>query len=285
VHWHIETKVCPKIALLYRTDCDRDRLVAPYFNHRNKMINCLPVNLGGLVLSQALLFSALLLMAVTTSVAVATSYYLYRWRRLLTVHGKVVTVPEELIAHLAAFGKELRAIHSSILEANSDQTEQCEQFSRQINKSQDSISHLFETTVSLQGALDQRDAEIKRLKLGYDAELIRRFVARFIRVKNAVSDAESSAAINANTLQQISRLLNDALDECGVEEFRPKIGDDFRTAVGVADNPRLLDTQDEGQNFKIAEVLESGFRFRNREDDNVIVPARISIFLARTSGA
>jgi molecular chaperone GrpE (heat shock protein) len=237
------------------------------------------------LLSDALVLSALFAMAVATSIAVITSYYFYRWRRFLSLEGNVVTIPEELIARIAAVSKELRAIQSTIVTTGADQTKQDAQLSQQIEKTNKSVSQLFETMVSLQTALDQRDAEIKRLKQGYDAELIRRFVARFIRVKTAILDADSNEAANPNTINQISRLLDDALDECGVEEFRPRIGEDFRLAAGVADNPRVVETKDANQNFKIVDVLEPGFRFRNRAKDDIIISAKVSIFVARSSGA
>jgi hypothetical protein len=158
------------------------------------------------------------------------------------------------------------------------------QITQSVGKTTKDIAQLFETTVSLQNALDQRDAEIKRLKQGYDAELIRRFVARFIRVKFALADAESGGAADHATLHQIGRLLDDALDACGVEEFRPKVSEDFRTAVGVADNPRIIQTEDLNQNFRIADILEPGYRFRLGSKNNIVMPARVSIYLARTSG-
>jgi glyoxylase-like metal-dependent hydrolase (beta-lactamase superfamily II) len=45
---------------------------------------------------------------------------------------------------------------------------------------------------------------------------VRRFVGRFIRVKQAVSDAKTYVGTDMNTIDQIDRLLDDALDECGV---------------------------------------------------------------------
>ena len=77
------------------------------------------------------------------------------------------------------------------------------------------IAQLFEASATMQSALDKKDMEIKRLKEGYDTELIRRFVGRFLRVKGAITDARSSHdTIDINTINQIGRLLEDALDEC-----------------------------------------------------------------------
>jgi hypothetical protein len=235
-------------------------------------------------LSDVFALTALLAMAIATSIAVATAYYLYRWRRILSSDGKVLTVPEELIARLATIDDELRALKLAISTADADQKKQRSQIHQAVDKTNKVIAQLFETSATMQSALDQRDLEIKRLTEGYDAELLRRFVGRFIRVKAAISDAQSSVATDMSTINQIDRLLEDALDECGVEEFRPKINDDFRVASGVADNPKVIETTDASKNFQIVDVIEPGYRFRNSTSGEIILPARVSIYVTRNSG-
>jgi hypothetical protein len=70
--------------------------------------------------------------------------------------------------------------------------------------------------------------------------------------------------------------LNDAFDECGVEQFTPKIGSDYRNAQGVADNPRVVHSNDSVEAFSITEILEAGYRFRDNPRE-IIVPARVCI--------
>ena len=230
-----------------------------------------------------LMLAAVVVMALTTAIATNTSYYLYRWRKTLPFEGKVITVPEELIAQLESVHNAVSGVQKTIAKTGADQKSRDAHIGQTIGTTNSAIGQLFETTVSLQGALDLRDAEISRLKQGYDAELIRRFVTRFIRVKIAVADAQTSHP--DATIHQIGRLLDDALDECGVEEFVPRIDDDFRTAIGVADSRRVISTAEEAQHFKIAEILEPGYRFRSGGKESVLLPARVSIFLAENSGA
>jgi len=237
------------------------------------------------MLPSALMLSALIAMSLATFVAVVTSYYFYRWRRIIAFEGKVVTVPEELIAQIAAFRADLKTVQSAVDNARSDQKKRADHFLQQIGKTDKVVEQLLETTLSLQSALDQRDAEIKRLQRGYDAELMRRFIGRFVRVKIVVADTESQSVFDRSSVHQIRRLLDDALDECGVEEFSPKIGEDFRTATGVADNPRIVETADANKNFQIADILEPGYRFRNFASDNIILPSRVSIYVVRHVGA
>ncbi len=227
--------------------------------------------------------SLLLVMAVATAIAVITSFFFYRWRRLVALNGQLIAVPEDLIAKLTAIGQELKTFRVAINDTKVVQAKTGKQVLEDLAETNKSISQLFETAVSLQGALDTRDLEIKKLREGYDAELIRRFVTRFVRVKLALIDIDPGIEPSQH-LQQVARLLDDALDECGVEEFRPNLNDDFRTAPGVADGPRQVETDDSGRAFKIAEIIEPGFRFRTGTN-NVIVPAIVSIFVARRSGA
>jgi flagellar hook-associated protein FlgK len=235
-------------------------------------------------LGNILTFAALLAMAAATSIAVATSYYLYRWRRILSVEGKLLAIPEELIARLATVDSELKALRSAVSRTDTDQMKQRSQMHQAIDKTNQIISQLFEASATMQNALDQRDGEIKRLREGYDAQLVRRFVGRFIRVKQAVRDAKTYVGTDMNTIDQIDRLLDDALDECGVEEFRPKLNEDFRVAAGVADNPQVIETADASKNFRIVDVLEPGYRFRNGAEREIILSARVSIYVARNIG-
>src|SRR4051794_12381229 len=232
-------------------------------------------------LSDFVVLVLLFTMAVATAISIVTSYYLYRWRRIVAFDGKLITVPEELISTLTILGKGLKAVQRAVGAVGSDQKRQENNILLEVGNTNKAIKQVLESAVSLQGALDQRDAEIERLKQGYDAELIRRFVARFIRVKIALSDAQATGATGANTLHDIHRLLDDALDECGVEEFRPQISDDFRTAAGVGDNPRIVQTEDVSQNFRIADILEPGYRFRTGPNRDVILPAKVSIYVTR----
>ncbi len=236
------------------------------------------------LVSTSALLGTIISLALATTIAVLTSYYFYRWRRTLTFEGKVLTIPEELIATIAALSKQTFEVRSEFKANVSEQKAQAKHFAEALSKTNQSIGQLFETTVSLQRALDQRDAEIDRLRAGYDTELIRRFITRFIRVRIALVDSESPGTSDSN-IAAIRRLLDDALDECGVESFKPKIGDDFRSAPGVADNPRVIPTADASQNFKIVEILDPGYKFRTVSGNNVILPARVSINVMSNSGA
>ena len=173
-------------------------------------------------------------------------------------------VPEDWAKHLdvqsVGLNKLIQALHQAIkgLFSNSEHT------SKQ-------ISTLSETFMTLRSVIDDRDSEIKRLKRGYDRDIYARFLSRFIRLDIAIREQQS--------IEMLSRLSQDALDECGIESFSPAIGSDYR-ALGkqVADNPKSITTNDPTQNFLVAEVLERGYALRSPEGLEIHIPAKVSIF-------
>ncbi len=147
------------------------------------------------------------------------------------------------------------------------------------------IVNLSETFMTMQRALDEREGEIRRLKRGYDNDIYRKFVSRFIRVDQAVEDFQRAGGADQTGLEQIRRLLGDAFAECGVECFQPQIGEDYREADGVADKPKTVNADRPEDAFKIAEVLESGYLIRSAESAEVIIPARVRIYIIQEGEA
>jgi molecular chaperone GrpE (heat shock protein) len=226
-------------------------------------------------------FVALILMAAATLAAISVSFYLYRWRQILMANGELAVVPEELVAQWRAVLNELNGLRADFsVGSNAAQSREGVLLQR-IAETKKSVETLFESTTNLQAALDDRDAEIQRLRSGYEAEVFRKFVARFIRVKEVLNEAQEPNQL-PDLIHQALRLFDDALDECGVERFSPPLGEDYRAAVGVADNPKIVATADADQNFRIAEILEPGYRFRATDAKQVIRPARVCIFLSRS---
>jgi hypothetical protein len=230
--------------------------------------------------TDSMLLIVMLFMSATAAVAVASSFYLYRWRRILSADQRFV-VPEALVGSLRGMGKEIRVSRSQLNRLAGELSDETQTLSKRVETTQKSVSELLDTTVMLQRALDQRDAEIQRLRQGYDQEIFRRFIARFVRVKQAVDDCVALKRFGPHDCEQLRRLLEDAFEECGVEQFIPPLGTDYRGAEGVADNPRVIHTSDPKQSFAIADILDPGYRFRSPTNREIISPARVSIFMAR----
>jgi hypothetical protein len=212
------------------------------------------------------------LSAITTLIAVVTSFYLYEWRRLL-LNSPHRVLPE-------SWGNYWDNLRENVSNLNTTIAPAVRQLDTRTTQHSKLLDDVLETTMKLQGALDQRDADIRRLREGYDEEIFRRFLLRFVRVDQTVRQFSQELVSAPKELGQISRLLEDALEECGVERFSPEIGEDSRSASGVADNPKVVETDDGASDHKIAEVIDAGYRLARGGQSSVIVPAKVSIFLS-----
>jgi molecular chaperone GrpE (heat shock protein) len=192
--------------------------------------------------------------------AILTSFYLYEWRR------RLMEVPHLVLGD--RHGKHLDGLTATVKQLSTRTTEQSE-----------ILGEVSDTAMKLQQALDQRDAEISRLRKGYDAQIFRRFLLRFVRVDQALRQSTENSDSPSQELSQIRRLLEDALEECGVEIFSPPIGADSRATDGIAESPKILPAKDPLDDHKVAEVIEPGYRLSTNGTVDVISPAKVSIFL------
>tara|TARA_B100000315_G_C14541951_1_gene571367 strand:- start:490 stop:1470 length:981 start_codon:yes stop_codon:yes gene_type:complete len=216
-------------------------------------------------------FLSLSVMAIVMLVAVAISFYLYRWRGIL-LREPHLTVPEK-------FGAWVNDLSKSIDGSTREVASEIRNIGHQSQETNQGIRDLSETFMTMQRALDEREEEIQRLKRGYDADIYRKFVSRFIRVDQFAKGFQQEGSIDLAGLEQIRRLLDNALDACGVECFQPQIGDDYREARGVAEEPKTVNTDRPEDVFKIAEILESGYQIRSAEGTEVIIKAKVMIYI------
>ena len=213
---------------------------------------------------------ALVAMAFAISVSTMISFYLYHWRKILLSQPHLA-VPEQVGDWLRNLAQHVNLLTNTI----SSSSESVEHLSQ---KTRDEVSTLSETFMTMQQALDERDREIQRLKRGYDGEIFRKFVVRFIRVDQAAQDMQQMGLFNKDGMYQIRRLLGDAFSECGVESFEPDIGSDYRHAFGVAEHPKTTTAENSDDDFNIVEILESGYMIRSTETSEVVVPAKVRIY-------
>jgi len=224
----------------------------------------------------------LILLSITALASITVSFWLYRWRRVVTA-GNMPVVPE-------TFAQQVNDIVSAVKNSNDELGNNINQQSTTLNQSNSSllslsedIKTMIEVHMKLQSALDQKENEINRHKEGYDAKIFHKFLLRFTRVdqvfKDYIGDDEIDKDVR-DALEDIGEVMEDALAECGVETFSPEIGGDYRIVEGVADNPKKFDTDNEGKHFLIKEVLDEGYR-RETSDGNykIITEAKVSIYV------
>ena len=139
---------------------------------------------------------------------------------------------------------------------------------------------LMESFFILRDELNKRDEEIARLKKGYDAKIYRNFLLRFIRIDRHLDELENKEeeSTEKNTYKRLGRLMEDALEECGVEKFSPDIGCDIRDAgAKISDDVVEIFTTDSEKDYCVAEVLTVGYLLQGQGKSEIISPAKVSI--------
>jgi hypothetical protein len=220
----------------------------------------------------------LVTLSLTAALAIASNLYLVRGQHRNTA-SRTVAVPEEPGDWPSQADNSSSEFQGAIARSNERQRAALLDLAEQVRRTNTDIANLLETTGTLRNALDERDQEIRRLRQGYDTEVFRRFLSRFIRVRQAVGDFAAGENGQDEAFHQLARLLDDAFEECGVEKFDPPVGADYREAQGVADNPRRMKARRAADAFRIAEVVEPGYRLRSGGGNAVIVPAKVAIYI------
>jgi hypothetical protein len=208
-----------------------------------------------------------------TSISLVVTFWHYYIRSIYIKDGPAL-VPEKwgsLIGELIEF--------SRVQHFQSEKSlAKVQQFSANQSKKSDD---LLESFLTLQEALSARDEEISRLKKGHDAKVFKRFLNRFLRVDRSLREMkeEFSSQADQKNYKYLSRIMQDALEECGVEQFIPEVGSDYRNAgPQIADDPSILVTDDPSQDFKISAIETAGYILEGEGGVEVIVPSKVSIF-------
>ena len=169
------------------------------------------------------------------------------------------------------------------LSAGSNQTETIKSLRTDLSSLKKDINDMSQTFMTLKTNLDQKDEEIARYKDGYDATIYKNFLLRFARVDKVIKEYIADNEIDINGLKDIQIQMDDALAECGVEIFSPEIGADFKSTIGVADNPEIRETSDKSKDSTIVEILTPGYRRKLPSNDNddyqIIIEAKVVIYV------
>ena len=221
------------------------------------------------------------LLSLTTLISVAITFYLYRWRKIFLAEPHTY-VPEET-------GKMIRALtdgikHNSIIVGSNYKNlkqqllQSSKDFSFKSSDTNQKVKELAEMFLTLNKNLTEKEDEIRRLKQGYDKKLNKKFIKRFALVDQAASEMIEDGEINKESFEEIKELLEDALDECDTNSFSPNIGDDYRQTEGVADNPKIIPSDNKEDEFKISEIIQVGYYMETPNGPEVIIPCKVKIF-------
>lgn len=210
---------------------------------------------------------------VVTTISLVISFWTYYVRSIYVKDGPAL-VPEQwgkIIKDLI----ELWKVHHSQSQSS---LETVRQSSAEQNRKSDD---LLENFLTLQKALNARDKEIARLKKGHDAKIFKRFLLRFVRVDRSLREMEDEFSGHEHQKNYIylKRVMQDALEECGVEQFTPSEGVDYREAGNeIADEPKTIETTNPDEDFKIAKIETPAYVIDGEGEREIIVPSKVSIY-------
>jgi molecular chaperone GrpE (heat shock protein) len=150
-------------------------------------------------------------------------------------------------------------------------------------KLQSQLGELMESFATLRKALDEKDAEIRRLRKGIDEEIYRGTLKKFIKVDadfakdiGALPDEDSTAR---KILEDLREIFQEAFYESGLECFSPEKGESVRTAFGIDDSYVTIPTETEEQHLTIAEIVESGYLLDTPDGPKCVKPAKVKVFI------
>jgi len=244
-----------------------------------------------LVTTELLLISLIALSFVALVVSLWVNVFLLKWRRAVTAKDDeqnwfMSIVPSELLERVdkqtTAFKRLVKNQEKAFEELLRALSTSSGRVIQEAGETRSASGEVLKAFTGLQKALNQKDAEIERLRGGYDNEVFRRFLSRFLKLEKIIGeDIEELASDDSKTcetLTEIQTLLKDALAECGLESFSPELGASIRDLDGV-ENSKQLPAEHAEQVFTIAEVIEPGWCIRTPGGFDYVKYARVVVYV------
>jgi molecular chaperone GrpE (heat shock protein) len=148
------------------------------------------------------------------------------------------------------------------------------------------VDGMIDTLLNFQRLLDEKDEELSRYKENYDARVLETALKKISRIylylEEILEDHKTHKEMPIyQELEGVLEIYRDALDEFGVKEFVPVVGDDFRLVEGLDMSPRKVAAEDPSMNFKIKEIIQKGFKMQVPDGLKELVPAKVSIYITQ----
>lgn len=212
-----------------------------------------------------LIYLSISLLALATLISVLASFYLYKWRRTL-IGNQAVVMPENWLKEIIKSGEHLAVLSNYLQQSTQALADASQATDAKVGK-------IGQTYLELQKVLDAKDAEIKRLREGYDLRIYRSYILRFARIERLLVELEPNELSESKAM--LLRMFEDAFEECDLTKYQPEVGADYRNEKGVADNPLVEYTLDEERVYEIIEIVEQGYS--SNESGEVLIPAKVKI--------
>jgi hypothetical protein len=160
-------------------------------------------------------------------------------------------------------------------------------------KLREGFNNLSDEFRILRQDIEKKEKEIARYKEGYDANTVKGYFSKFTSVDSLIKEYINDNEIDFEGLNVIQIQMEEALAEYDIELFSPELGDDYRTAIGVAELTRKqkIETQIKDEHFKIAKVIKPGYRRKidvgvsdnNSPQFQIITDAKVAVYVFNSS--
>ena len=210
-----------------------------------------------------------LLIYLTISVIISLVGFIFlqsKRHENLKINSKNYLMPSEWVKAINSLENTVKDVSSKTIQTAINSDTVIEDFK--------SLKDIF---LELQGKLNDQDREIERLKKGYDNHLVKKFIIRFLRVHNYLVKQNQEFPEDLG-LQNLLMLMEDALESSNVHLYNPEVGGDYRSIEGLAENPEIIETNDENQDFKIKSVVKPGYFLKYDQNKEFVQDAVVSIF-------
>ena len=217
--------------------------------------------------------------------------YLLKWRKTI-IDKQISIVPSKLFSKLFSKFKKNPSDFSAL-------SERLDKFEKSISKSKkensEIVKELKEYLSILTKSTSKKDEEIIRLREGYDMKIFKGFLNRFFRAYRMIEedlefytdkDTDENNESCITLLNNLKQTLKESFLDCGLEEFSPQKGEEYKKAFGVSENIVNIETTVESENMKIAKIKSSGFKLKNYYNDRyeVIKPAIVAVYKLKKKG-
>lgn len=220
------------------------------------------------------------------SISLLLNYLLLRWRS--KYKNQLVTFPENLIDQFEGLGKDFSIIKSGVRSEFERYTELLQKQSLINQETVKEVTSKYEAILEsfslLQTSLNTKDKEIERLKKGYDLQILKKFINKYLRIIDTCDAINRDTNISDETRNEVTFILdslNDLLEDIGIKKYSIDEGvstksDEF--GLPPASEWIKIETDDDDKCFKVKKTIKSGY-FIDAENKEVMKYPKIEVYL------
>lgn len=230
------------------------------------------------------LFIILTISILASAFSLWIAYRFYRWRTRIDVTGALV--PEhwaQNITNLADAIKSFRDVLVQQIQSNVEQNQNFSKAQSSITIKMDAISETLQVTqemlLKFQQTIDMKDAEISRLKQGYDTKILKKSILGMINLHTQMIIISSNDPENKR-LKNVEFLMRDEIESSGVEISKVPLGEDFaKLSEYVEVVGHTSDSNVDLVKGQISEVVSEMYLMRTEDKLDVLRKAKVKYHL------